>query len=118
MAMRAAESWSAPALSTPPVVGPRLTFASLHPRDRTIIALATGQLSREHPSWEECVTALRAAVEDTIEGGRVYALHAADGAVVIGSLISRVGITVVAGRVWLVRVGLDGAIERVSPFRR
>jgi hypothetical protein len=84
-------------------------------RDRLVIERARAKLAGARVDFALAVRALREAVEETIDDGRVFLLGSAGGEPILGSLISGVGIVDGARGVELVRVaGAPIALERFA----
>lgn len=72
-------------------------------RDRTILALAREQVAGSR-DFGEAFRALREATERLIPAGRVYFLGERNGAPIVGSIVSGIGIAHGARGIELVRV--------------
>lgn len=90
-----------------------IRFDGVSARDHRILCRALHLLGGSAPSFVEAVRAVRAAVEELIDAGRVYHLGAGEQGPIVGSLVSGVGITAGAevgkvGEVVVVRVDRGG----------
>ncbi len=87
---------------------PSIAAMRLSDRDCAILSLASQRLDGLS-AFDDAVRALRSAVEERIPAGRVYYLGGGDGAPIVGSLVTGVGISVDATGLLVVRVAASGA---------
>jgi len=86
----------------------RRADACLTPRDRRILSLASRKLvDIGGRDFREALRALREAVEESIPAGRLYVLSRSNEPLVVGSILSGVGIVEVEGRV-MISTGVPG----------
>ena len=100
-----------PAESTPAVIGTSR-------RDRRILELAFAKLDGTRVDFSEAMRALRGATEELILDGRVFHLGVAEGAPIVGSIVSGVGIVERSSGIQVVRVQGGGIVSPIGWFSR
>lgn len=92
---------------------PRDRLAALSLRDQRILALTTGKLRGSGADFTLALKALTESVAETIPAGRIFLLSRMDTCLVLGSLISGVGLVEGRDAVQIVRV-VEGHIESLG----
>ena len=93
---------------------------SVSKRDRVIFALAAQKLETPLDGlspYEAALCVLHEATAETIPAGRTYLLGTEDGRPVVGSLISRIGVTERDGHIEILRLNPNCASTRMGPLR-
>lgn len=105
------------ALALDPVGSAVGGLVTLSRRDRAILARTVALLSGGDPSFEDAVDAIGDAVASAIPNGRVYVLGR-EPSLVVGSLVSGVGITARADGVYVVRIDPRRGTRVLGSLRR